>query len=242
MKNLVFRYSTLEVAYQCLAKYKLMHIDKAAPDDSSLDLEFGQAIHIALRAHYSGDDAMTNFNVYWNMIRAKNLRANRYSWEQLNELGGIFIPRFKKMHAHKFKPLYMEETLEMPLEGHIYQGTPDFIGEYEGKLSVVDWKVYSAPFVQKRILTNEQLYGYAALAQYKYKIEIEQLAYVNFIKSEERIQTNIKVRLTKDRLEFMMSNVRSMIRDLTTRKEFPRNPNCNFCICRKFTKEELKGE
>jgi hypothetical protein len=131
----------------------------------------------------------------------------------------------------KFEPIQYEKRLELPLEGHVYQGTLDMLCKYEDLTTLVDWKTSAYPYDIKKLSTNEQLYGYAALAEAEFNIQIEQLMYFVFVKSTGNIQTNIKIKLDRDKLDEMVGNIKSMIRDLATRKEWPMNPKCQYCVC-----------
>lgn len=228
---MIFRYSSLADAHSCLRKYKLKHIDKSVEESESLDLSFGTAIHFAIKTHYEGGDALATFQMYWNSFKDKKISQGRYTWFQLKELGEKFINRFVEKYSSKFQPIEFERMLQMPLADHTYQGTLDMLCKYQGKTTLVDWKTSGSPYTLKKILTNEQMYGYAALAEYELKIKIDQLFYFVFVKSTGNIQTNIIVELDRARLEEMIENIKSMIRDLSTRTEWPRNPGCSFCVC-----------
>lgn len=235
-----FRYSAINTAYDCLQKYKLTYIDGLAQEGNSGDIRFGTGIHLALKAHFEDSDPQAQFEMYWNSLKNETLEYTQFNHEELGEMGKVFISRFVKMHAKKFRPFKIEETIEMPIGEHVLQGTPDFIGEYEGIPSVVDWKTSARVYNRRKIITNEQMYGYAAMAKHNYNYDVKQLVYIVFIKSEERIQT-IKYSLTPEKLSSMLSNVDMMMRDIATRTEFPKNRNsCTFCpffdICYKGDK------
>lgn len=215
----------ISTAYECYKKYKLIYIDKVETDTTSSALAFGTAIHLAIEDILTGGDGESLFLTFWSSIRAKERAYIRYSWEDLNELGKLFIGRFKKLHAKKFTPFKLEDEIQVPFEGHILQGTPDFIGHYDGKPSIFDWKTSSKEYSHWKIKTNEQMYMYAYLAREKYGFVAEQIGYKVFIKSEERIQTEI-LPLTNNKLDDMMNNVKLMIQDLSSRETWPRNPSC----------------
>jgi len=225
MDNKIFRYSMISTAYECYRKYKHIYIDKIQIEKESSALLFGTAMHLAIEDLLTGGDGDVVFIAFWSSIRSKELDYHRFSWEDLLELGKLFIARFRKLHAKKFTPFKLEETIEIPFEGYILQGTPDFIGTYEGKPSIFDWKTSTKKYTHWKIKTNEQMYLYAYLAKEKYGFIPEQIGYKVFIKSEERIQTEI-LPLTDSKLNDMIDNVRLMVRDLANRQTWPRNPNC----------------
>lgn len=227
---MIFRYSTLADAYECLKKYELKHVLKTVPNETSLDMEFGTAIHAGIKSHYEGNDASIGFFDHFNDV-PKDLRKSRYSLEELQELGKNFMHRFTVKYAEKFVPIKFEKTISMPLEKSTYQGTLDMLCMYEGKVTLVDWKTSAYPYKIDKIYTNEQIYGYAALAEAEFGIQIEQIMYFVFVKSTGNIQSNIKIPLTREKLGSMISNIKMTIRDLEKRVEFPRNPNCKYCVC-----------
>lgn len=223
-----FRYSAINTAYDCYAKYKYLYIDGLEQEGKGADMVFGTAIHLGIKAHFDGEDPMLTFSMYWNSIKNEPLQYYRFNWEKLNELGNVFLSRFVKLHAKKFKPFKMEERISMELGGYTIEGTPDLIGEFEGVPSIVDWKTSSTEFKKRKIQTNEQMYIYAKMAEIAYGYSAKQIVYLVFIKGEERIQT-IKHEITPAKVNLMLGNVEIMIRDLASRKEWPRNPSC-YCV------------
>lgn len=230
---MIFRYSTLADAYECLQKYYRKHVAKDVEDRSSLDLEFGTSIHLAIKEHYEGGNALQMFEQYWDSTHP-NLKGSRFDWGELREMGTKFTNRFINKYSGQFKPIHLEKTIELPMEGHTYRGTLDMLCEYEGKVTLIDWKTSAGPYKIDKIYTSEQLYGYAALAEAEFGIKIEQIMYFVFVKSTGNIQTNIKILLEREKLDSMVGNIRMMIRDLSTRKEFPKNPNCRNCVCGQY--------
>lgn len=227
---MIFRYSTLSDAYECLKKYELKHVLKTVPNETSLDMEFGTAIHAGIKNHFEGGNAVDTFNAHMNSLTA-GLKASRYSPGELSELGHKFMTRFVNKYADQFTPIQFEKTISMPLEKSTYQGTLDMLAMYEGKVTLVDWKSSAFPYKIDKIYTNEQIYGYAALAEAEFGIQIEQIMYFVFVKSTGNIQSNICIPLTSEKLNSMIDNIKMTIRDLEKRTEFPRNPNCKYCVC-----------
>lgn len=195
-------------------------------------------MHTALKAHFDGEDPMLTFELYWESVRGKELTYSRFDWSGLQELGRVFIPRFLKLHAKKFKPFKFEERVSMPIgDGHTIEGTADFIGDFEGVPSIVDFKTSAGEYSHSKLLKNQQLWIYAAQAEHTWGYKAEQIVYMVFIKGQERIQI-VKHPITKPKLDSMLKDVADMCNDLATRKTFPRNPEC-YC---NFQGECYKGE
>lgn len=228
---MIYRYSSIQTALSCLYRYKLENIDRVTIPETSGDMYFGKAIHSAISAHFREEDALEYFNFYFSLAKEKSLNYTRYSLDQLLNIGQIMISRWVRLHAKKYKPYKFEERVKYKIGSYDFEGTPDFIGEYEGIPSIVDFKTSAKEYNRTKIITNEQLYLYAEAARQVYGYKAKQLAYTVFLKDEKpRIQTNIKLELTDRKQEDMISNIELVVKDLETRKEFPKNRNsCGYC-------------
>jgi hypothetical protein len=222
---LKFRYSSVSCAHECLRKFKLIYVDGLETDSNSIDLEFGTALHLGLKAHFDGEDPLMTFNMYWQSVESKNLRTSRLNWQQLYVLGQDFITRFVRLHSKKFKALKTEESFEIELAGEVVTGTIDFVGHYDGVPSIFDWKTSASRYKHSKLQKNEQLWLYAHAAKKAWGFNAEQVGYKVFVKGEESIQTILHP-ITEIKMENMINNFEVMIKDLAARKQFPRNPNC----------------
>lgn len=214
----------------------MKHVLKTVPNESSLDMEFGTAIHVGIKAHYEGKDAQQAFFQHME-ANTDGMEPRRYNYSDLCDLGYRFLKRFVSKYADDFTPIEFEKQLSMPLSQSTYQGTLDMLCIYEGKVTLVDWKTSAYPYKLQKIYTNEQIYGYAALAEAEFGIQIEQIMYFVFVKSTGNIQTSIKIPLTRSVLNDMVNNIKVTIQDLETRTTWPRNPNCKYCICGQYRGE-----
>lgn len=228
---MTFRYSAINTAYTCYLKYKRIYIDGEKADYESGDVAFGSALHRALHAHFKKQDPELDFDMAWGAQRAKPYLYTRFNWEQLREMGLKFISRWVRLHAKKYEPFKVEENITTRLSGFMFQGTPDYVGLYQGVPSVVDFKTSAKEYDKKKIITNEQMYLYAYMVKEVFNYDVKALAYVVFIKGDEpRIQTNVKIDLDEKLLQRHMDNVKLMCEDLSQRTKFPMNKNsCNFC-------------
>lgn len=222
-----FRYSMIDSYLACPNKFRAGYL-LDGPRETSDALEFGTALHLAFKTHFEEGDPYAVFEMFWNSVKAKNLSYGRFSWE---DLGGMvrdtFLPNFIKLHSKKFTEVKLEETAEMPFLGsNSLSGTFDVACMYEGKLSIVDYKTSAREYHMDKITRNPQMYIYAKLYETKYGVLPEQLVYKVFIKQERRIQT-LKINLTKEKLDIIMSNVESVCKDMLQRIE-SNNWYCNY--------------
>jgi len=221
-----FNYSALSTAQDCLQKYKYRYIDGIKePGPESIDLHFGTAMHMGIEAILNGDlDYQDTFNLYWDSIREQPLSTGAFSWEALKEQSEVFLSRFVRLHAKKFGKGDLEITLD---NGELF-GTPDFIGEYEGVLSVVDFKTSRSAYIKEKISLNEQMKIYAYLYHKKTLAMPVQLVYTVFVKfPEPRIQV-LKHQITAQDIEEAMLNVRKqieLIKVVDEKKAYTKNTN-----------------
>jgi len=211
-----YNYSALTTAQDCLQKYKFRYIDGIKePGSESIDLHFGTAMHMGLESILSQNkDYQDLFNMYWDSIKEKELSVGALDWPTLKSHSEVFLSRFDRLHAKKFD----KGDLEVQLEHEDIYGTPDFIGEYEGVLSVVDFKTSSRPYIKER-LESEQMKIYAYLYHKKTGVLPKQVVYNVLVKMPEpRIQV-LKADITDKGIESAMQNVRKQIELLEIVKE-----------------------
>ena len=230
---MIIRYSMIDTFLQCPTKFRMQYIEGVTEETTSSALKFGSALHLAIKSYFEGEDPYETFNMYWNSVKSMNVKYDRYSWEDLRALAvDKFLPNFIRLHAKKFSSPKLEETVSMPiLESHELQGTFDLAGQYEGKLTLTDWKTSSKEYPYAKIIRNPQMYIYAALYKHKYGVLPEQLMYKVFIKPEARIQT-LKIDLTEEKLVHTMNNVELIIKNMISmmnNKTYYSNYNC-YCL------------
>lgn len=220
-----FRFSAVDTAHKCQTKYKLQYLDKVSiPGLPSIDLEFGTALHAGLNSLLEGEDGAEVFKVYWETLKGKDFVKARKGWEELKETGEVFLSRFSRLHAKHFKPFKMEERISGRIGGHNFEGTPDFVGDYKGIPSIVDFKTSGYAYPKEKIIVNEQMPLYAELVKQAYKYDVKQLVYFVFIKAEMRIQV-VTVDLTKELLDGALKNVVLLCDELVGKKVFTKNPH-----------------
>jgi len=225
-KSNAFWFSKISDARTCLRKYKLKHIDKLSTEEGKKgDLEFGTAMHLGVEMYLRGEDGLAIFRLYWDSIKDEKVEYGRYGWGPLLEMGVELLPRFKKLHSKLFKPFKLEERIETTLGGIGFEGTPDFLGEYDGVPSVIDFKTSGARYEKLRLECDEQMPGYAAMAKEAYGYEATQQVYIIFVKSDRApsIQTLVSP-LTSSKLFSTILNMTETCSDLQNRTVFPKNP------------------
>lgn len=226
-----FRYSSISTAHTCLQKYKLQYIDLVPqPALDSGDMQFGTAVHAAIKVAFEGDDPVAFFDMYWRSIQPDNYQWSRYDHKALAEIGAKLLSKWYRLHYKNYEPLHVEIPLEFTLNGFEFHGTPDFIGKYKGVLSVVDWKTSASDYDKRKALIDAQMWVYAYAARAVHKLEVEQVVYAPLVKYGEKVQNPICVPVTENKLNSMLDNVTIMMRDLSSRQEWPRNErNCLYC-------------
>lgn len=227
-----FSYSALTTAYKCNQLYKYLFIDKLDPKKpKSGDMAFGTAIHLGVEAILTqGVDSVGLFDLYWNIEKTRGNRYGRYTWENLREQGHVFLTRFERLHAKKFVVMEMEQRLYGSLSDIKIEGTPDFIGDYQGKKTIVDFKTSGTRYSKSKGRTSEQLFLYAELARQNYGFLAEQILYVVFIKGTNPSIQFVSERVTETKINLVKANVALQAQELTTKidtSKFTRNyANC----------------
>lgn len=234
---MIIRHSMIEDYLQCPNKFYELHVIKNVVSQSKSALSYGSAVHAALQSAFDGDSPYDTFNMYWNSVRDEKLEYDRYSWEDYQLMTTEkFLPNFMSRHFKKFDGLQTEMKLETPILGeHVLQGTLDWVGNYNGVLTLGDWKTSGSRYYPSKIQRSLQMYIYAYLYQKTTGILPKALQYYVFVKSDRSIQSNIRIDLTQELLASRMSIVACIIKDIIqkvdakdTTKWYP-NPGC-FCI------------
>ncbi len=220
-----FWYSKIGSYQTCPKKYELQHIrNLPEPGTPSGDLIFGSAIHSAINAVLSGEDGLLSFQTYWESVQESAYAWGRLGLVDLKDMGEVMVSRFARLHAKKFKAFQMEERLYAELApGLVVEGTPDFLGDFDGVPSVVDFKTSGYRYDKRKLICDMQQPLYAALAK-SVGFEAKQIVYVVFIKTrgDPSIQT-ITRQLTTTQIASTVSNVIETCEEIRNRKTFPMN-------------------
>lgn len=222
-----FRYSTISDAYKCYKYYELKHVLGLKDNsDKNADLKFGTALHLAIQDMFEGGNGIDVFNIFWNAEEKNSLVYGRLPHGVLNDIGNTLLERFERLHLKHFNMAHIEKKMEVALGDYKLTGTVDFIGEYKGVPSVVDWKTGGYPYEKEKLIINEQMYGYNAMARASLGYQAKQHVYVVFVKNpkEPRIQVLTK-EVTDDKMNNMLDNVHTMCNEITNRTVFPKNRN-----------------
>ncbi len=226
-----YSFSSLSSAYSCQQLYKYIYLDKIKPPvEQTGDMAFGSAIHFALEQQVvDKSDPVAAFEVYWSHEIKKHLKYGRYNHETLREMGGVLLRRFIKLHAHKISPLSTEKRLYTKLGGFDVEGTPDVVGDFEGKMSVIDFKTSGSRYHRDKALVSEQMVLYAYLAMQELKIQVDQIVYLVFIKGSIPTIQVIKHDINSDTVARCTDNVLQQIDEIERRiagnHKFSRNTN-----------------
>jgi hypothetical protein len=222
-----FWFSKLADARKCLRFYEEKHIKGTpVPVNKTGDLEFGTAMHLGINEILLGREGLDVFDMYWDTC--KDAEFDRYNHANYKEMAEVFLTRFARLHAKKFKPHMMEERMYTTLGPHKHEGTPDFLGDFEGVPSVVDFKTSGTRYNNLKVVIDTQMPLYAVYAKQALSYEAKQVVYVVFIKSTTAPSIQILKRpLTQSDYNDTIISVVEECDDLVSRKVFPKNPsNC----------------
>jgi ATP-dependent exoDNAse (exonuclease V) beta subunit len=205
-------YSQLNEFVSCPMSYKRRYIDKTPDDEKSSALEYGTAIHLAIKTHFEGGDSLEVFKLFWDSLKDTEMKYWRHSWSDLRNLAlNQFLPNFFRLHSKKYKNVKMEELCEAPLEDYIIEGTFDCVADYDGVLTLSDWKTSSKEYKKDKIIKNPQMYMYAEMYRHKYGELPKQIQYKVFRKDNGGIQT-LTAELTEEKLKLQLKEVSSIIK------------------------------
>ena len=207
-------YSQLDLFQQCPVAYKRRYIDGIQDPEKSSALEYGQAIHLAIKTHFEGGDGLETFNMYWNSLKNVEMKYYRHGWDELRNLANTsFLPNFFRLHAKYYVNPKMEELCEsplLPLELSL-EGTFDMCSEYKGELTMSDWKTSTKEYKKDKIRKSPQLWIYAYMYQQKYGVLPKNVQYKIFRKDSGSIQT-LEIPITQEELDRQMESVRRTIK------------------------------
>ncbi len=220
---MIIRYSMLQDFLVCPKAFFDRHILGKLETQQSSALHFGSALHLGIKNMLDGEDGVLYFNTYWDSVKSQPMQYYEHSWKDLSEMANdAFLPNFKSRHLKKFSRFEQEIPLNMPFLGsHTLQGTADYIGYYEDKFCVTDWKTSSRAYKKNKILLNTQLYIYAKMLQSRSGVLPEILMYKVFNKKDQSINT-IQIELTQQKLDAIFAIVentaRAMLRAIETKE------------------------
>lgn len=215
--------SAISTALQCAYKYKLVYVDRIKPKEENTDFAFGTAMHLAIEHILKGEEGNDIFQMYWNLYEHKDLSNNRFPWSKLNELGNEFLRKFKKMHAKKYEPLLVEKRLYAEYDGVQFEGTPDFIGNFEKRLSLRDFKTSAYNYPKEKSLIAVQLYLYAYLMKQTLGQYPKTLGYDVFSKSTGSIQI-LTWDFEEDQMKKMLDSLVYYCKVLDRDRHYVKNP------------------
>jgi hypothetical protein len=215
-----FNYSALTTALRCNQLFKYLYVDKITPEGpDSGDMKFGTAIHMGVEGILMGGTGLEDFELFWDVEKSKDNKFGRYGWQELREQGLTLLSRFERLHAKKFNVYQMEQRLYGSIGDIRVEGTPDFVGEFEGKKSIVDFKTSGTRYNKNKIKTAEQLMLYAHLAEQQLAYKAEQIVYVVFVKGSTPSIQCLSASLTRDSLNDILENVKRTALDLINKQE-----------------------
>jgi len=218
-------YSAYSSAVRCLRHFKLCYVDKIVTDaPDSGDLLFGSALHSAINASLTGGDGALTFEIFWDSHQKEEVDYGRLGWTQLRTIGTEFIRKFEKSHRSRYVLKFGEKRLFAEYGGVTIEGSPDFIGDYDGRPALRDFKTSSRNYPNERKDTALQLYLYSYLAHQSGLGLPETLGYTVFNKGVGTIQ-DLTWEFKKEDMISALDNMSNYVKMFDAQKEFPKNPN-----------------
>lgn len=230
MTNTSWSYSSYSTAIKCLNLYDYIYIKGLVSEEpESGDLAFGSALHMALAASITGKDELKAFEGYWGSYEGIEIAYGRFKWAELGSLGTEFLRKFKKKYANDFKSTISEKRIYGEYNGVKLEGTPDFIGNFKDKTTLIDFKTSGYNYLPEKKDCALQLYLYAYLVKQNYGFYPEQLGYFVFNKGTGTIQAPMMFPFNEDKMKRALDSMVSFCSMLDERKPWGIH-NYNSCI------------
>lgn len=226
-------YSQLNEFISCPMSYKRRYIDKIPDNEKSSALEYGTAIHLAIKTHFEGGDGIGVFTLFWDSLKDVPMKYWRHDWNDLRDLAtNQFLPNFFRLHSKKYSSHKMEELCEAPLFDNVtIEGTFDMCASYDGVLTLSDWKTSSREYKKDKIIKNPQMYMYSHMYKHKYGELPKQIQYKVFRKDNGSIQTLTET-LTQEKLDLQLDQVSRIIKTLIHMTETGNFYHTFDCYCK----------
>lgn len=222
-----FSGSMLSSYASCPRLFKYQFLDKLQePGPLGMDRVYGTGVHSAIQACLESQaDPVSVFEEFWGMYQDADIQRGGYDYEELLRQARIMLGKFARNHAKRFKIFKMEERLKSDVLG--LEGTPDFLGDFDGVPSVVDFKTTSYRYPPEKAAIAEQLWIYVALAL-ESGFTAKQVVFFPLVKGREpSIQTPVVYPVTQQMLEEHLSNVQMQKARIQGAQAFTKNPgNC----------------
>lgn len=188
------RYSTVSQYTRCPRLYKLIQLDKKPePGPRPAVLEFGTAMHLGVESELRGGNGEETFTIYWQSVKGLEMAYDREGWDTLLNTGQTLLNRFRRLHADRFTPKYLEEPMSALMRNMSVIGTPDFVGDFDGVPSLVDFKTTAYAYHKGRIKAGDQLPVYVELVRLAKGYQAKQKVYFQFVKgTKPQITVQVK--------------------------------------------------
>lgn len=218
-------YSAYSSALRCLKEFDYTYIQKIPEGATDSDLRFGTALHASLNEELINKNGKELFKVYWESEKEKFQDTGRFNWDQLNDLGNKFLTTFGRKYAKDLIVQEAEVRAYSEYKGIKIEGTADFIGTYQGRPCVLDFKSSAYNYKREKSVVALQLYLYSYLATSKLGFVPETLCYMVFNKGTGTIQVlewDYKRDKQIEALDNMVKYIQGFQQD---KQEFPKNYN-----------------
>ena len=223
-------HSRIDKYLRCPEQYRLYYVEGLRTRLPAASLMFGQVIHQALAALFrTGADPVAFFKESWgNLQHFEFSYAYRESWEKFSGIGQRLLEKFMQEELSRFGSVTaIEESFTLTITNLTipFVGVIDYIGDIDGKGTILDFKTAGSAYADHEVLLNDQLTAYTLV-----RPEAEQTALCVFVKTKEpRIEWYFSARRPQDLAEYV-AKVEMVARDIAA-GHFYKRPGkwCSYC-------------
>lgn len=223
-------HSRINKYLMCPEQYRLYYVEGLRLRIPSANLVFGQMIHQALAALLGAQkDPVRIFQQSWENLKGVELTFSaRDSWEKLAETGKRLLETFVKEELSRFGTVLAVEkafTLTITSLSEPFVGVIDYVGEVDGKKTILDFKTAASAYADYEVILNDQLTAYGLVEP-----EAERAALCVLVKTKEpRIDWHFSSRGAAHLAEYL-AKVAMVAEDIVDER-FYRRPgkHCSYC-------------
>lgn len=249
-------YSQMSKWINCSEFHRITHVDKLFKEPTNYHLAFGSSIH-TLSENILGtltQDPRPTFNDYHNFfletynqelqklpepveddilrdhIRSSKIMIQQYEKLLTDTIGEFEVVFVEKEINHEMKT---DKDFEFDFIGYI-----DFVlKDKQGNIYICDLKTAKRPWGWKKRRDKKyinQLIAYKFFYEKEFKVGYENIKTMYAFLYPDKDMEVLFIDSTTEKIEEMLEDMRRMVLNAWVIKNYARNPNCQFCGCKKF--------
>lgn len=253
-----YSHSKLEVARQCMLKFKFQYIDKIKVEEEDKSAsDFGSCIH-EIAEKYKGGGKVELLALYHELVPAKFPLTEFYKKKASLALKNVHA-YWKAFLSEGCEKVTHEADLTVDLSDNIVlNGKIDLIIEKNGRMRVVDYKTNKSKEFANH---THQLAMYMLLLNRKYKIPFEKMdCEIIYLALDDKTKKGVEVlnegyeniskiyHLDETDVDCLISEIESIhgrIQKSIDKNEWKANPgkfNCTYCAYNKLCEKKWVPE